>query len=98
MTGKNRKAAKAAGPMKQIRFGLGRTSLAALLVAAGRGDRCQWTIVKALVRWRTRARHHEVQEKGRSKIFLDYHLRIGQLTQDTRLPEGHVLREQRPPR
>jgi hypothetical protein len=45
MTGKNRKAAKAAGPTEQIRFGLGRTSLAALLVAAGRGDRCQWTIV-----------------------------------------------------
>jgi AraC family transcriptional regulator, regulatory protein of adaptative response / methylated-DNA-[protein]-cysteine methyltransferase len=35
MTGKNRKAAKAAGPTEQIRFGLGRTSLAALLVAVG---------------------------------------------------------------
>jgi AraC family transcriptional regulator of adaptative response/methylated-DNA-[protein]-cysteine methyltransferase len=35
MTGKNRKAAEAAGPTEQIRFGLGRTSLAALLVAVG---------------------------------------------------------------
>ena len=40
-------------------------------------------------------RHHETQEKGRSEVLLDYHLRVGQVTQDTRLPEGHVLREQR---
>ena len=40
-------------------------------------------------------RHHEVQEKGRSEILLDYHLRVGQLTQDTRLPEGYALHEQR---
>jgi heme-degrading monooxygenase HmoA len=54
-----------------------------------------WRDEKALVRWRTQARHHVVQEKGRSEIFLDYHLRIGELTQDTRLPDGHVLHEQR---
>lgn len=54
-----------------------------------------WRDEKALVRWRTQARHHVVQEKGRSAIFLDYHLRIGQLTQDTRPPEGHALSEQR---
>jgi len=54
-----------------------------------------WRDEKALVRWRTQARHHVVQEKGRSAIFLDYHLRIGQLTQDTRPPEGNTLHEQR---
>jgi heme-degrading monooxygenase HmoA len=54
-----------------------------------------WRDEKAVVRWRTRMRHHETQEKGRSEILLDYHLRVGQVTQDTRLPEGHVLREQR---
>lgn len=54
-----------------------------------------WRDEKALVRWRTQARHHMVQEKGRSDIFLDYHLRIGQLTQDTRPPQGQTLREQR---
>jgi heme-degrading monooxygenase HmoA len=54
-----------------------------------------WRDEKALVRWRTQARHHLVQEKGRSDIFLDYHLRIGQLTQDTRPPQGHALSEQR---
>ncbi|MEA2818532.1 MAG: hypothetical protein QOJ86_536 [Bradyrhizobium sp.] len=54
-----------------------------------------WRDEKALVRWRTQARHHVVQERGRSEIFLDYHLRIGQVTEDTRVPEGHVLHEQR---
>jgi heme-degrading monooxygenase HmoA len=54
-----------------------------------------WRDEKALVRWRTQARHHVVQEKGRSEIFLDYHLRIGQVTGDTRVPDGHALREQR---
>jgi heme-degrading monooxygenase HmoA len=54
-----------------------------------------WRDEKALVRWRTQARHHVVQEKGRSDIFLDYHLRIGQLTLDTSPPAGHALSEQR---
>jgi heme-degrading monooxygenase HmoA len=51
-----------------------------------------WENEKALVRWRTMMRHHEVQEKGRGEVFLDYHLRVGQLTRDTRLPAGCVLR------
>ena len=47
-----------------------------------------WRDEKALVRWRTQAKHHMVQEKGRSEIFRDYHLRIGQLTKDHALPTG----------
>jgi heme-degrading monooxygenase HmoA len=54
-----------------------------------------WRDEKALVRWRTHAKHHEVQEKGRSDVFLDYHLRVGQVTRDTRVPKGHALHEQR---
>lgn len=54
-----------------------------------------WRDEKSVVRWRTRMRHHEVQKKGRDAILLDYHLRVGQLTQDTRLPEGYELCEQR---
>ena len=54
-----------------------------------------WRDEKAVVRWRTKMRHHEIQEKGRTEVFLDYHLRVGQLTRDTRLPEGCALREQR---
>jgi heme-degrading monooxygenase HmoA len=54
-----------------------------------------WRDEKAVVRWRTRMRHHEAQEKGRSEILQDYHLRVGQVTQDTRLPQGCALLEQR---
>jgi heme-degrading monooxygenase HmoA len=54
-----------------------------------------WRDEKALIRWRTKASHHQVQEKGRGGVLLDYHLRIGQITQDSRMPEGQVLREQR---
>jgi heme-degrading monooxygenase HmoA len=54
-----------------------------------------WRDEKSLVRWRTHARHHDAQEKGRGAVLLDYHLRVGQVTRDTRLPEGSVLDEQR---
>lgn len=54
-----------------------------------------WRDEKSVVRWRTHMRHHEVQEKGRSEVLLDYHLRVGQLTRDTRLPDGYALHEQR---
>jgi heme-degrading monooxygenase HmoA len=54
-----------------------------------------WRDEKAVVRWRTRMRHHEAQERGRTEIFLDYRLRVGQLTKDTNIPEGYELREQR---
>ena len=55
----------------------------------------QWRDEKALVRWRTQARHHNVQERGRQQIFADYHLRIGQLTSDSNPPVGYDVREQR---
>lgn len=54
-----------------------------------------WRDEKALVRWRTRASHHEVQVKGREAVFADYHLRVGQITDDTRVPDGYALSEQR---
>jgi heme-degrading monooxygenase HmoA/quinol monooxygenase YgiN len=54
-----------------------------------------WRDEKALVRWRTQAQHHHVQELGRQGILLDYHLRVGQITEDTHLPDGLELREQR---
>jgi heme-degrading monooxygenase HmoA len=54
-----------------------------------------WRDEKALVRWRTQEQHHGVQEKGRFEILADYHLRVGQLTQDTRVPTGYTLAEQR---
>jgi heme-degrading monooxygenase HmoA len=54
-----------------------------------------WRDEKSVVRWRIRMRHRQVQEKGRAEILLDYHLRVGQITQDTRLPQGYALVEQR---
>jgi heme-degrading monooxygenase HmoA len=54
-----------------------------------------WRDEKALVRWRTQALHHQIQERGRGEVFNDYHLRVGQLTRDTRLPDGYSLQEQR---
>jgi heme-degrading monooxygenase HmoA len=54
-----------------------------------------WRDEKAVIRWRTQARHHEVQQKGRTEVFGDYHLRVGEIIADNRLPAGQVLRQQR---
>jgi hypothetical protein len=50
---------------------------------------------EAVVRWCTLMRHHAVQEKGRSEIVRDYHLRVGEITEGARLPPGRTLTEQR---
>ena len=54
-----------------------------------------WRDEKSVVRWRTATRHHMVQERGRSEILLDYHLRVGEVTRDTRVPIGQKIEEQR---
>ncbi|MBO0765118.1 MAG: antibiotic biosynthesis monooxygenase [Hyphomicrobiaceae bacterium] len=54
-----------------------------------------WRDEKALIRWRTLAAHHAVQEKGRFEIFADYHLRVGEIVADTHHCKGQALREQR---
>ena len=54
-----------------------------------------WRDEKAVVRWRTVMRHHQAQETGRTEILLDYHLRVGEIVQDTQIPKGETLREQR---
>jgi len=54
-----------------------------------------WRDEKAVVRWRTLGVHHEIQGKGRREIFEDYHLRVGEITADTHIPEGEKLLEQR---
>jgi heme-degrading monooxygenase HmoA len=54
-----------------------------------------WRDEKAVVRWRTLGEHHCVQEKGRSEIFDDYHLRVGEVTADTQLPTGVSIEEKR---
>jgi heme-degrading monooxygenase HmoA len=54
-----------------------------------------WRDEKSLVRWRTKMKHHEAQQKGRDQILQDYHLRVGQVTRDTEVPKGQSIVEQR---
>jgi heme-degrading monooxygenase HmoA len=54
-----------------------------------------WRDEKAVIRWRTLAVHHKVQEKGRFEVFEDYHLRVGEITADSHVPAGQVLQQQR---
>jgi heme-degrading monooxygenase HmoA len=54
-----------------------------------------WRNEKALIRWRTHALHHGVQEKGRFEVFSDYRLRVGEVASDSRLPAGVSLPSER---
>ena len=36
-----------------------------------------WRDEKSPLRWRTQARHHETQQRGRDEILRDYRLRVG---------------------
>jgi heme-degrading monooxygenase HmoA len=54
-----------------------------------------WRDEKSVVRWRTHGEHHGVQEKGRSEIFENYHLRVGEITADNRPPMGLKIDAQR---
>jgi heme-degrading monooxygenase HmoA len=54
-----------------------------------------WRDEKSLVRWRTQATHHGIQQRARAEVFADYHLRVGQVTCDTHLPAGQSLDDQR---
>lgn len=54
-----------------------------------------WQDEKAVIRWRTAARHHEIQQKGRTEVFSDYHLRVGEIMADSQLPAGLQLCAQR---
>lgn len=38
-----------------------------------------WRDEKSLIRWRTHGGHHLVQQKGRSGVFADYRLRVGEV-------------------
>jgi heme-degrading monooxygenase HmoA len=53
-----------------------------------------WRDEKSVVRWRTEAKHHEAQEKGRFDIFQDYHLRVGEIVNDTAPPPEAPLTEE----
>ena len=54
-----------------------------------------WRDEKSVVRWRTHGEHHGVQQKGRSEVFENYHLRVGEITADSRPPMGLKIDAQR---
>jgi heme-degrading monooxygenase HmoA len=54
-----------------------------------------WADEKALIRWRTHARHHWVQEQGRALVFADYRLRVGEVVADAAPPQGYQVHQQR---
>jgi heme-degrading monooxygenase HmoA len=54
-----------------------------------------WRDEKAAVRWRIDERHHDAQGRGRSEILEDYRIRVGEIANDTRIPAGCDLIEQR---
>ena len=54
-----------------------------------------WRDEKSVVRWRTARSHHIVQQQGRDEILSDYHLRVGEIFADNKLPDGMKLPNQR---
>jgi heme-degrading monooxygenase HmoA len=54
-----------------------------------------WRDEKSVVRWRTVAKHHDTQQRGRDEVFQDYHLRVGEIAADTAPPAGGAIIEQR---
>ena len=54
-----------------------------------------WRDEKAVIRWRTLELHHKVQERGRSEVFEDYHLRVGEVAFDNAVPDGQKLQRLR---
>jgi heme-degrading monooxygenase HmoA len=54
-----------------------------------------WRDEKSVVRWRTQGEHHATQARGRSDIFQDYRLRVGEIVADSAPPAGMSLRDQR---
>jgi heme-degrading monooxygenase HmoA len=54
-----------------------------------------WRDEKSVVRWRTTGEHHKIQELGRSEVFQDYHLRVGDVIADTNPSREAPIKEQR---
>ena len=50
---------------------------------------------KSVVRWRTTGELHKIQERGRSEVFQDYHLRVGDVIADINPPRETPIIEQR---
>src|ERR1043165_410464 len=51
-----------------------------------------WRDEKAVIRWRTQGEPQGVQEKGRSEVFDDYPLRVGEIFADSKTPAAKQQR------
>ena len=51
-----------------------------------------WRDEKSVVRWRTHGGHHAIQALGRSEVFRDYHLRVGEVVRENgvALPQSRL--------
>jgi heme-degrading monooxygenase HmoA len=54
-----------------------------------------WRNDLAVARWRAHGEHHAVQHKGRTEVFADYHLRVGEVTFDSAPPAGTAVEPRR---
>src|ERR1700716_1694151 len=54
-----------------------------------------WRDEKSVGRWRTVAKHHETQQRGRDDVFQDYHLRVGEGVSVTAPPNDVAMLQQR---
>ena len=51
----------------------------------------RWRDEDAIARWRKAPMHRDAQAKGRSEVFIDYRIRVGQLTRDSQLLGANTL-------
>lgn len=49
-----------------------------------------WRDEKSVVRWRSEGEHYQIQLRGRAEVFADYHLRVGEITADSRSPTSLI--------
>ncbi len=49
-----------------------------------------WRDEAALIRWRLHARHRTAQALGRSEMFADYRLRVGEVVAEDAQPQGKL--------
>ena len=54
-----------------------------------------WRDEKAVLRWPVQVEHHGARDKGRSEIFEDFHLRAGEITDDTAAPADVPVQQHR---
>jgi heme-degrading monooxygenase HmoA len=47
-----------------------------------------WRDEKSVVRWRTVAKHHDTQLRGRDEVFQDYHLRVARSSRTRHHPQA----------